>query len=56
MRNLLFETLSAWLMFDPTRAPLPHIAQLLAINLLSLYYIKMTVKVNDTMHGIPWWP
>lgn len=38
-------------MLEPTRTPLPHIVHLLAISLLLLYYIKMTAKVNDTMHG-----
>ena len=49
MRNFLFETLSAWLMLEPTRAPLPHIEHLLAISLLSLYYIKTADEVNDTI-------
>lgn len=50
MRNFLFETLSAWLMLEPTRAPLPHIEHFLAINLLSLYYTKSMSEVNDTIN------
>jgi len=49
MRNFRFETLSAWLMLEPTRAPLPHIEHLLAINLLSFYYTKTMGEVNDAI-------